>query len=530
MGCKRLLLLLFVVILAINFIEIIAGQAAAPNDDSDPGTNSINIWESRKESDDTGRADPLNNFKKYKGGYDITNKHYWSSTALTGIYGYALGILWLISGLIYGVVYPILTTFCCKINQNKKKSHCFKQCNFWPILLAVSFTILAVAASGLVLGGNARFHSEAKTVVNIIINTANEASETIYNTTGAMKEIKDSLRAANSPSTDTSKASGFLSSTSNKLDVEAAGIERQAEQHRQLINKGLEIIYVITTVTVSLNLISVIALSVTGILRFRRALYLLIAVCWFLTVLGWLFSGMYFFLENFSSDTCTALESFQENPYNNSLSSILPCNELLSAKPILSDVSAGVYNLVSQVNANISALQATTYPNLAYVCNPFSAPPEYAYQPYNCPANTIKIGDIPKILALFTCSATENVTCKEGEFVSRSDYKTVEAYTSTIQNLLNAFPGMESLVECQSVKEAFSEILINHCKPLKRFLQIVWVAMALLSVIMVVLVLVWTARTHARCDQEVCVVNGFVRKSQRKETEFGKNHSNFGLV
>ena len=52
----------------------------------------------------------------------------------------------------------------------------------------------------------------------------------------------------------------------------------------------------------------------------------------------------------FSGDTCTALENFQENPYNNSLSSILPCDELLSARPVLFDVSAGIYNLVNEVN------------------------------------------------------------------------------------------------------------------------------------------------------------------------------------
>lgn len=30
------------------------------------------------QSDDTVRVDPLDSFKKYRGGYDIRNKHYWS--------------------------------------------------------------------------------------------------------------------------------------------------------------------------------------------------------------------------------------------------------------------------------------------------------------------------------------------------------------------------------------------------------------------------------------------------------------------
>lgn len=51
----------------------------------------------------------------------------------------------------------------------------------------------------------------------------------------------------------------------------------------------------------------------------------------------------------FSNDTCTALESFQQNPNNNSLSSILPCDELVSAKSLLNDVGAGIYSLVNEV-------------------------------------------------------------------------------------------------------------------------------------------------------------------------------------
>lgn len=453
-----------------------------------------NVSEPIRHSDDTIRVDPLDHFNKYRGGYDITNKHYWSSTIFTGVPGYAIGVVWLLCGVGYGG-FLLVTTIWCKRDKRKlkkKRSPCYKQCYLWHILLASFFTILAIVASGLVLGGNAKFHSRARTVVDIIMETANKASGTIYNTTGAMRNIRQNLET-----TDVgAEASNFLTSTSDKLDVEAAGIERQARKNRRLIDKGLKIVYIITTVTISLNLVAVIALSVSGFLKFRRALYWLIVFCWFLTFLCWLFFGIYFFLENFSSDTCTALEDFQQNPYNNSLSSILPCDELLSAKSVLSNVSAGIYDLVNEVNTNISSLQQTSSLNLAHVCNPFSAPPEYQYQAGNCPANTIPIGEIPQVLKVFTCSDTDNGTCNNGEFISTSHFKTVEAYTTAIQSLLNAYPGMEDLVECQTVKDAFSEILIKHCKPLKRYIRIVWVAMVFLSVVMGVLVLVWTTQAH----------------------------------
>ncbi|KAG5530646.1 hypothetical protein RHGRI_025569 [Rhododendron griersonianum] len=412
-----------------------------------------------------------------------------TSTIYTGIPGYAIGVLWLLCGLVYGG-FLLATTFCCKNNNRKlkKRSPYQKQYYLWHAVLAAFFAVLAIVATGLVLGGNAKFHSRAKTVVNIIIDTANDATETIYNTTGAMRGMSINLEVSNA----NSQASSFLTSTSQKLDSQAADIQREAKKNRQLIDKGLKIVYILTIVTISVNLIAVLALSVFGILKVRQALKAFLVICWWLTVLCWLFFGVYFFLEKFEGDTCTALEDFQKDPYNSSLSSILPCDELLSARPLLSDVSTGIYNLVNEVNANISEL----YSNIFQVCNPFSAPPEYTYQPDNCPANSIKIGAIPQLLKTLTCSDTSNGTCQGGLVISATDLQTVENYTTSLQKVLNAYPGLENLVECQSVAEAFSEILHNHCKPLKRYTRMVWAALVFLSVIMVALVLIWTDEAH----------------------------------
>ncbi|GLT34904.1 hypothetical protein SLA2020_093930 [Shorea laevis] len=92
--------------------------------------------------------------------------------------------------------------------------HRYAEAVFWPIPYALKglksqrenqlvsdnvtfglYMLLAITVSDLVLGGNARFYSLAKTVANIIIRTANEASESIYNATGVMKEIRDNLGA-----------------------------------------------------------------------------------------------------------------------------------------------------------------------------------------------------------------------------------------------------------------------------------------------------------------------------------------------
>lgn len=111
-------------------------------------------------------------------------------------------------------------------------------------------------ASGLVLGANAKFNSRAKTIIDIIIDTADEASDTIYKTTGAMKEMSTKLEDVDG----SSDATDFLTSTSTRLDSQASDIARQASKHRNLIHKGLKIVYIVTTVAISLTLVAAVAL------------------------------------------------------------------------------------------------------------------------------------------------------------------------------------------------------------------------------------------------------------------------------
>ncbi|XP_021774888.1 uncharacterized protein LOC110738767 [Chenopodium quinoa] len=513
MQCLQTSWVVFAILALIISSKLGVSEAQLLSNSNEPGSTSVPMLDpfsrTTYKPKDIVRVDPLEQFSNYRGGYNITNIHYWSSTLFTGIYGYAIGLLWLITGIVYAIY--LLTASCCrstsKNQQLKNRTPCHKPCYLFPLIFTTFFAILAIIASGVALEGNMRFHSEANTIMRVIIHTADQASNTIYNATGPMRKIGANLQQQamdsiggvdGADTTDMAAAASFLASTSDKLDYAATGIKKQAQKNRLLVEKGLTILYILTIVTISINLAAVIALTVFGILRFRRVLYMLVVFCWILTTLCWLFFGAYFFLEKFSSDTCQALQDFQQNPDNSSLSSILPCDEFLSARTALSDVGIGVYEIVDQVNTNISLMRSSSFPSLQYVCNPFSGPPDFTYQPGNCASDTIKIGDNPQVLKMFTCSDTSGISC-QGGIITGSVYNVIEAYSTSIQNLLNAYPDMENLVDCQLVKHASSRILVKHCKPLKSYAQTTWVAMLVLSVVMVILVPIWaTTGYHER--------------------------------
>ncbi|XP_072950165.1 uncharacterized protein [Typha angustifolia] len=430
------------------------------------------------------RLDPLDHFKKYRGGYNITNKHYWSSTIFTGRYGYIISALWLLGGIVSAGIL-IITNICFtnKERRENKRISCTGRYDFWPIILGVFFTFLAIVTSAIILGSSSRFYTRAESIKRIIVETAEEASWIMYDVTEAVTamqnitELYGGLDGANR-----------LNSTVQRLSEEAANIQRKAEKNMHLVNDGIKILEVVTIVAIGLNLFAVLALLPARSLRLHRMFFLLIVLCWLLTFLFWIYFGLYFFLDKFAGDTCAALNEYQLNPHNSTLSSILPCSEKLSDNMVLSDVGAGIHYAIDQVNANISTVKSSYISELEYVCNPFSGPPDYLYQPDNCSSNTMKIGDIPQILKKYTCSGGEN--CTQGEFISADDYNKVLIYTSSIQNILDVFPGMERLVGCHLVEDAFSDILLNQCKPLKKYVHIIWAALAVLSTIMMVIILI----------------------------------------
>ncbi|PNX81894.1 transmembrane protein, partial [Trifolium pratense] len=87
--------LLSIIVIIILILPQIAAQAVSPAD-----SPADNVSEQIIQKDNTIRVDPLDNFKKYRGGFNITNKNYWSSVIFTGVYGYAIGIFFLLCGIV----------------------------------------------------------------------------------------------------------------------------------------------------------------------------------------------------------------------------------------------------------------------------------------------------------------------------------------------------------------------------------------------------------------------------------------------
>ncbi|KAG2375906.1 uncharacterized protein HKW66_Vig0159400 [Vigna angularis] len=271
-----------------------------------------------------------------------------------------------------------------------------------------------------------------------------------------------------------------LNSTTQDLRTNSRVIRRFIDRSEQSFDRATHTSYVAHFVVLTVNLVTLVAAIVLMLLYWRPGFII------------------------FAEDACTAFEDFEKDPQNSSLGSMLPCmNESFSGKLIV-QIGYTIHRFVVELNSNMSVIyrvlgvsaENEELLGVIKICDPFPGPSNLNYIPQSCPNNVIRIGDLSKILAKFTCheEGTGEECKKEGRFLPEASYNMAHAYSRSIQDLLDIYPELQRLSKCTVVKNKVAEIVSNQCKPMRVSTKLLWSSMLSLSIIMVVLVFTWVAK------------------------------------
>ncbi|KAL3844673.1 hypothetical protein ACJIZ3_002076 [Penstemon smallii] len=297
-------------------------------------------------------------------------------------------------------------------------------------VLIVCFTIYAMIASGVIIASNQKSLERTKKLEETIFGAGDDACQTIGKIKLTLIQMQTFIRQFDS------KTSHLLDLITHRLRKESLTIQSFIEKTRESCDRALQTLYLVNLVIVSVNLV----LLVSG-------------------------------LGDFIWDTCSTMKSFNENPQkNNSLEAILPCPKSTYSDRTLAQIGFSVHSLITMINSKISEAFATNEDqhSILQLCDPFSTAPNYSYSPANCAKNSIPLGDLPSILPRFICykENTSESCLKDGKFVPEAIYVITLAYSRSIQDLINIYPDLSSLMQCSYVKEAISEIVGHQCKPI----------------------------------------------------------------
>ncbi|CAA0841057.1 Unknown protein [Striga hermonthica] len=465
------------------------------------------------------RPDPLRNFRHYGGDYDISSKHYLASTAFTGIHGYAVAGIWLLCGLslvIFNVVIKSIKRSPSTIVDRSSTS------NRILLLLLLIVTSFAIVASGLTIAENQKSLKKARKLEETVRDAGNEASNNIGRVKAAMLRMQTLLQPYNSD------ICNQLNLTTHRLRKTSLSIQSFIRNNLKTWDQAIQTLYVMNLVVVSIDLVLLVAGLVLLHFQFRPGIIVLIFTCWILTTLGWILTGVDFLFHTFIGDTCLVLKNYEIDPQTNSLGSMLPCPKSTDSVQTLEKINYSIHAFINELNWKIREVIESNekYEGIPVVevCDPFSTSTNDSFSLQNCAENSIPIGDLPRVLSTFVCYEADSTSrnCEEeGRFLPESMYTVSLAYTQSMQDFINIYPDLSSLMKCSSIKEAFSEIVTRQCRPIELSTRGLWASMLALSVVMVVLVLLWIYRAshmgYACVGMALSVPHGSVRYLRRGE-------------
>ncbi|KAK7307691.1 hypothetical protein VNO77_40969 [Canavalia gladiata] len=438
------------------------------------------------------RPDPLRHFKDYNGDFDVRNKHYVASAAFTGVHGYAFAGVWLLCGLVLAI-FMIVKCLSSGSATLPYLDHYYLHIFFLLLL----FTSLAIVASSFVLATSQKTLRRTEKLKESVMGIGEDALRTLGRVIRATNQMQFLLLPYNP------LISASLNSTTQDLRSNSRMIRRFIDTSGQSFNKATHTLYMAHFVVLIVNLVTLVAALVLMLLHWRPGLIIIIFCFWILTSLCWFLTGFDFFLYTFADDACSAFEDFQENPQNSSLGSMLPCiNESFSAK-LITEIGYTIHKFIVELNSNMSGIyrllgvseENEELMGIIKICDPFSRAPNFSYIPQSCPQDAIRIGDLSKILAKFTCheKGTTEECRKEGRFLPVASYNMAHAYSRSIQDLLDIYPDLQRLSKCTIVKNKVAEIVSHQCRPIRISTRLLWSSILSLSIIMVVLVFVLVA-------------------------------------
>jgi hypothetical protein len=409
------------------------------------------------------------------------------------VYGYAIGVAWLLLGLILALA--ACCNLCCCRRERVPKDH--SSVYYWlPRILVLLLSLFAIGCIITLFVRNKQFHTQAFNVRDSIQASANDATGAVRNVSTELSRVDRLVSKYNIAGLDR------IGATVTSLNQQADNVNNKVNDNIRTYNRLFNGIEIALVVILAVALFLVLAGLLSACIGWRTIFFLIILLGWLLTVLTWILFGIFFAVNNIATDTCQAFSEYLQAPANTTLDGLLPCVDLATASSASAVARQGVDNIIVQANnvvtqinqANARLGRTNTVPT---VCDPIGPAPEYAYS-NTCPQGTVEIGQLPQVLQPYICP-TEPVTtacAAAGRVVTPTQNTTINDFSQGGQGLVSILPEVNSLTNCSFVYNTFETIVNERCNPFKKAIRNLWIPLLLLSIALTLLTVAWILANH----------------------------------
>ncbi|KAK6912550.1 hypothetical protein RJ641_022151 [Dillenia turbinata] len=408
----------------------------------------------------TYRRDPLNGFKKYTGGWDINERHYWASVGFTAAPLFIIAATWFL-GFGLCLLLISLVHFCCR----RQSCGYSRTAYVLSLLLLILFTICAIIGCVILYTGQGKFHTSTKDTVDYVVDQAED-------TVDRLMDVSDYLAAAKLAGVD----QVFLpSNVQSDIDQIGMKINSSANILSDRALKNSDDIHDVLDST-------------------RMALVVVAAVMIFLTSLG--------------LHTCVAMDQWVQNPTaHTSLDNVLPCVDNTTAQETLvrsKEVTSQLVDLVNQVITNVSNINFSpnfvplyynqSGPLLPLLCNPFR--PDFTDRV--CTPGEVDLDKATQVWSGYVCNVSPAGVCTTTGRLTPTLYSQMSTAVNMSYGLYNDAPFLIALEDCTFVRDTFSTITRDHCPGLLRYSKWICTGLVMVSTAVMLSLIFWVVYGRER--------------------------------
>ncbi|CAH1424297.1 unnamed protein product [Lactuca virosa] len=448
----------------------------------------------------TARKDPLDGLKKYRGGWNISEKHYWGSVAFTAAPFFIMALAWFV---IFGLCLSLICLcYCCCTREPYGYS---KLAYALSLILLILFTVVAIVGCVVLYTGQAKFHHSTNKTLKYVVHQADTTAEKLRNLSDDLASAK---KIAVAQVFLPVQVQSDIDEIQTKLNTTSYDLSDKTEDNQDKIEHVLDIVRLVLIILSAVMLFLTFIGFLFSIFGMQCMVYTLVIFGWILVTLTFVLCGVFLVLHNVTSDTCVSMNEWVENPTaHTALDDILPCVDNATAQETSirsKEVTSQLVNVINQVITNISNINFApnftplyfnqSGPLVPLLCNPHR--PDFTDRV--CDPKEVALINATQVYSQFVCQVSPSGICTTTGRLTPDFYSQMAGGIKLSYSLYLYGPFLVDLQDCTFVRQTFTEISHEYCPGLRRYSNWIYIGLLMVSLAVLLSLVFWVVYGRER--------------------------------
>ncbi|KAL6335829.1 hypothetical protein AAG906_040545 [Vitis piasezkii] len=441
----------------------------------------------------TKRIDPLHHFKHYKGGWNISNRNYFSSVGFTAAPLFLISAFWFLGFGIYLLI--ICFRHCCSQRQH----YVHEKIQRTLLSFLMLFTTATIVGCVVLYTGQGKFHSSTTSTLEYIVKQSNS---TVQN----LKNVSYYLSTAKQLGVDQyfmpSNVQANIDNIQIKINASTTFLEEKKDSNSDRIQHVLDSVQLALIIIAAVMLL----LSLTGffcsVLNLQLLVYILATIAWILVAGTFILCGVFLLLHNVAADTCVAMNEWVQHP-----TARTALDDILLSKDVTFQLVNVVNNFITNVSNKNFPTQAELEPSVSYnqtgplvpvLCNP--------YQPNKtrrvCEAGEVDFNNAAQEWNKYICEVSADGICTTPGRLTPKLYNQMSTAANVSTALYHHGTFLAGLQDCSFVRKTFTDIIKDYCPGLRRYSEWIYIGLTMVSSAVLLSLIIWISYTRPKRGKE----------------------------